>query len=667
MKLTAVGTGVHNAQRLAGLHRLGLLDSPAEPAFDRLTKLVIRLLDVPAALVSLVDADRQFFKSSVGLPEPWASQRETPLSYSFCQFVVETGEPFVVADALRHPLVCANLAISDMNVHAYLGIPLITSEGMVLGSLCAIDNVPRTWAAEDIALVQDLAAAVMTEIELRRDIKARRQAEAALYESNARFAGAFTHASIGMALVATDGRWLQVNRALCDLVGYSEQELLASTFQQLTHPDDLDTDLAYVQQMLRGEISAYQMEKRYLHKDGHILWVLLNVSLVRDLAGVPQYFVSQLQDGTQRRQREWERQHLIDQLGEALDERTTLLQQSDESLRRTEALYQVAEALNHTQEMDLILRTVVERASTVLPADRTVLITVDIEAKTVRQQLEGGPGARHVAALTFAELEEGLSGIVLRERQPVLSPKGVADSRESLAVQQRRVRDEAGSILVVPVQSQGSIFGTLTAINAPHGVDFSTRDMALLAALANQAAIAIERAMLLSELQHRATTDELTRLLNRRSWFEQSQRSVALAERTGRPISVVLVDADHFKHVNDTYGHSVGDAVLETISCVVRQAVRRSDIVGRYGGEEFVILLPDADAEAALYVAERVRETVAGQAIIIQQAHLALTVSLGIASSQGESLDLTTLLKHADGALYAAKHAGRNCIRVYAI
>lgn len=666
-KLTGFGTGVRNEQRLAALYALGLLDTPAEPAFDRLTRLVIRLLQVPIVLVSLVDADRQFFKSAIGLPEPWASQRETPLSHSFCQYVVETGEPLVVADAPNHPLVCSNQAIPDMNVQAYLGVPLITTDGLALGALCAIDTAPHAWDAADIDTLRDLAAAVISEIELRRELTTRRQAAAALYESNARFIGAFRYASIGMALVAPDGRWLQVNQALCALVGYSEQELLASRFQAITHPSDLDADLAQVEQLLRGEITAYQMEKRYLHKSGALIWAMLNVSLVRDLHGVPQYFVAQIQDITQRRHYEQERQHFIDQLTASLEERDALLRQSTTSLRRTAALYEVAGTLNRTQKISAILEVVVDSAARVLPAHRMVLITVDTEAQTVTQQLEGGPGARHVAPLSFAELLEGLSGVVLREGQAVLSLSGIVDERESPQVQQRRVRDQAGSIMVAPIQSQGAILGTLTAINPPDGADFTPEDVDLLVALANQAAIAIERAALLSDLQYHATTDGLTQLLNRWSWFEQSQRIAALAGYAQQPLSVVLLDADHFKQINDTYGHDIGDRVLQMISRAIQQIVRHSDVVGRYGGEEFVVLLPETAPAVALQIAERIRGAVAGQWLLISEQRIAVTASLGVASTQGQAPELAALLSRADQALYAAKRAGRNCVRLHQV
>lgn len=160
--LTAADTA-----RLAVLQETGLLDVPPEAAFERLTSLAIRLIGAPVALVSLVDASRQFFQSSVGLAEPWATARETPLSHSFCQYVVAESAPLVVNDAREHPLVCENLAIPDLGVIAYAGMPLITADRATLGSFCVIDTQPREWSERELAILHDLAAVAMTEIELR--------------------------------------------------------------------------------------------------------------------------------------------------------------------------------------------------------------------------------------------------------------------------------------------------------------------------------------------------------------------------------------------------------------------------------------------------------------------------------------------------------------------
>lgn len=147
------------------------MDSGPEERFDRLTRLVALTLSVPVALVSLVDTRRQFFKSTYGLPEPWNSERETPLSHSFCQHVVQRASPLVINDATADPLVCDNLAIRDLDVQAYLGIPLHSQNGDVLGSLCAIDNRPRQWTERDQAILAEFAQLVEDQITLRERVE----------------------------------------------------------------------------------------------------------------------------------------------------------------------------------------------------------------------------------------------------------------------------------------------------------------------------------------------------------------------------------------------------------------------------------------------------------------------------------------------------------------
>lgn len=173
-----------NEARLNKLKELLLLDSPAEEAFDRLTRLASKIVNAPVSLVSLVDVDRQFFKSFVGLPEPWASERETPLSHSFCQYVVATGEPLVVEDARKVDLLKDNLAIPDLDVIGYLGMPIMASDGSQLGSFCVIDSKPRQWTQREIEIVQELAISAMAEIELREQVIAREKIEKALEEHN---------------------------------------------------------------------------------------------------------------------------------------------------------------------------------------------------------------------------------------------------------------------------------------------------------------------------------------------------------------------------------------------------------------------------------------------------------------------------------------------------
>jgi hypothetical protein len=164
----SVAGAVADRARLRALQETGLLDSPREVRFDRHAELASQVLGAPVALVSLVDEDRQFFKSCLGLPEPWSSARQTPLSHSFCQHAVAAREPLLVDDAREHPVLRDNLAIRDLDVIAYAGIPLIDGRGHALGSLCVIDNRPRQWTSNQVRLLESIAAAVLAEIELDR-------------------------------------------------------------------------------------------------------------------------------------------------------------------------------------------------------------------------------------------------------------------------------------------------------------------------------------------------------------------------------------------------------------------------------------------------------------------------------------------------------------------
>ena len=147
--------------------------------------------------------------------------------------------------------------------------------------------------------------------EALQDIETRKHVEEMLRESEERFRGTFEQAAVGIAHVAPDGRWLRVNRRLCDIVGYTEQELWTRTFQDITHPDDLDRDLGYVRDMLDGKLQTYSMEKRYFRKDGSIVWIELTVSLVREPSGRPKYFISVVQDIEARKRAESERERLF--------------------------------------------------------------------------------------------------------------------------------------------------------------------------------------------------------------------------------------------------------------------------------------------------------------------------------------------------------------------
>jgi PAS domain S-box-containing protein len=266
-------TTIRDPARLATLRNLALLDTPAEHAFDRLTRLAATILHVPMALVSLVDAERQFFKSCIGLPEPWASQRETPLSHSFCRHAVESAEPLIIADAREHPLVRDNQGIHELDMIAYAGIPLITSDRYVLGSFCVTDNAPREWTAAEVEILQDLAASVMTEIELRGEIIERRKAEEVLHKHSAEELDRFFTLSLDMLCIAGfDGYFRRLSPAWERTLGFSVAELQAKPFLYFVHPDDREKTGAAADQLQVGQ-DVILFENRYRCKDGTYRWI----------------------------------------------------------------------------------------------------------------------------------------------------------------------------------------------------------------------------------------------------------------------------------------------------------------------------------------------------------------------------------------------------------
>jgi diguanylate cyclase (GGDEF)-like protein len=213
------------------------------------------------------------------------------------------------------------------------------------------------------------------------------------------------------------------------------------------------------------------------------------------------------------------------------------------------------------------------------------------------------------------------------------------------------------------VVHQGRLLGVLNLQrSAPEA--FAAEEVELLAAVADQAAMAIQNARLHAETVALSITDALTGLANRRHLFRQLEQEVARAARFRTQVSVVMLDLDHFKHLNDASGHLAGDAVLRQVAEVLRGQVRRVDVVARYGGEEFCLVLPQVGKTDAVEVAEKLRRSIAEQAFGAWPAgHI--TASAGVAHLPGDATTLEGLLEAADAALYASKHRGRNRVTAF--
>jgi diguanylate cyclase (GGDEF)-like protein len=213
-----------------------------------------------------------------------------------------------------------------------------------------------------------------------------------------------------------------------------------------------------------------------------------------------------------------------------------------------------------------------------------------------------------------------------------------------------------GHLLRLPLVFEETLLGILWI----WGKDLTGTDLPIMSIFAKQVGVALERARLLQEVQSLALTDPLTGLHNRRSLFELGRVEFARAQRMDRPFCCMMLDLDHFKQINDTHGHPVGDQVLREFAYRCKSSIRDIDLIGRYGGEELIILLPETDWETAMQVADRLRATVAAEPIRTTDIDIAVTVSIGVATKDENTTQLETLIARADQAMYIAKHKGRN-------
>ena len=227
-------SNIANSARIATLRATGLLDSPREESYDRLTRVAATTLHAPIALMTLVDGERQFYKSSVGLPEPWASRRESPLGQTLCDRVVASGSSLAVEDVREDPSVRENHALAELGIVAYAGVPLRTVEGQVIGAFGAADRAPHRWEPSEVALLEELSAAATHEMELHSALRLAARQAAASGEASGQGLDAIqprviVETSPAAIAVLHDGLFRYASHALGALFGYAEAELLVGT------------------------------------------------------------------------------------------------------------------------------------------------------------------------------------------------------------------------------------------------------------------------------------------------------------------------------------------------------------------------------------------------------------------------------------------------------
>jgi diguanylate cyclase (GGDEF)-like protein len=229
---------------------------------------------------------------------------------------------------------------------------------------------------------------------------------------------------------------------------------------------------------------------------------------------------------------------------------------------------------------------------------------------------------------------------------------------------ERRVMQSygAGMMVILPLAAgrEAPVYGVVELYRKADGRNFSENELELARNLAAQAAQAIENARLFAEVQRLAVMDELTGLYNRRGFFELGRREHERAMRYHHALSAIFLDIDHFKLFNDAFSYAVGDQALRLVANCLRETTRETDLIGRYGGEEFVALLPETDLKAALRVAERVRKAVGQMRVKTGWGDVNLTVSIGVRQSSEETPTLDHLIDYAGQSLHTAKEGGRN-------
>jgi len=301
-----------------------------------------------------------------------------------------------------------------------------------------------------------------------------------------------------------------------------------------------------------------------------------------------------------------------------------------------------------TLDPDDVMRRLLGSLARTLTGDAAVLLSRDGERLVVTAS--HGPAAPVGTALdpvppALLDLATPRVGTVTDGQQPPFGP----------------LLGSARSWLAIPVAERRNPLGFLL-VSSDHDT-IQEEQVELAAALAGQGMTAYDNARLFSEVQRLATIDGLTGLYNRNYFFAEASRQARITRRYQRPFAAIMMDVDHFKRINDSYGHAVGDDVIRAVAARLRDAARDSDVLGRYGGEEFVLVTPETGASAAM-LAERLREVISGTPVLTAAGPLAVTISVGMAHVDSGDQDLGPLLARADAALYEAKQTGRNRVVV---
>jgi diguanylate cyclase (GGDEF)-like protein len=323
-----------------------------------------------------------------------------------------------------------------------------------------------------------------------------------------------------------------------------------------------------------------------------------------------------------------------------------------------ETLREAGVTLSSKLDFKQVSSLILELLKRVIPYDIGAFMTIEgteLKLAAIKRPTD----SRNIIGETFPLTGSRLCHMAVQRGKPLISPINGPDD----ILLPLRLDKGVHSFLGVPVVFQGRATGLIALYNFGD-LAFTEDDAQVAELFASQVAIAMDNSRRVEQMEHQAVTDQLTGLYNRRAFAGMAAKEVGRARRYQRPLALILFDIDHFKLVNDTHGHPIGDQVLQVMTKLVSKTIRATDMICRYGGDEFIVLMPEAGRDEALAMAERLREEISRMTVVTSGGTLTLTVSLGVADldPRGDE-DIDGLINRADRAMYQAKAAGRDQVR----
>ena len=330
-------------------------------------------------------------------------------------------------------------------------------------------------------------------------------------------------------------------------------------------------------------------------------------------------------------------------------------------VERLSLFHEVGKALFSTLDLQKILQTIMEKISDLLQPDTWSLLMLDENTQELYFEIAIGSGAERLRDVRL-KLGEGVAGWVAQHGEPVLVENTRDDPRFTAKIDEL-THTETRSIVCVPIKAHGHVLGVIELVNALGKPSFGTEDIPILKSLADYAAIALENARYVQRIHELTITDDCTALYNARHLNFVLDTEIYRSNRYGYEFSVIFIDLDHFKQVNDVHGHLVGSKLLWMIGDSIKAHLRMIDYAFRYGGDEFVVLLPQTSKENALMVVRRIRDLLVNQIFFTEEKmNIKVTASFGVASFPIDGRTRKELLRQADEAMYLVKNTSRNNI-----